>query len=155
MPPKDPAAALLSTLSTEAALVESPVIELMATLGWSTANLLQETPGPANPTGRLSLKAPFLPARLSAALRKINPNLPQDAIQQAIDLLTQDRTVMLPIAANRAVAWLLLDGVPVQVKQSDGTQTDERVWLIDWRNPQANDFLLASQVWVHSTAVQR
>jgi type I restriction enzyme R subunit len=150
MPPKDPAAALLSTLSTEASLVEAPAIELMATLGWSTANLLQETPGPANPTGRLSLKTPFLPARLSAALHRINPGLPDDAIQQAIDLLTQDRTVMLPIAANRAVAWLLLDGVPVQVKQPDGTQTDERVWLIDWRNPQANDFFLASQVRVHS-----
>ena len=150
MPPKDPAAALLSTLSTEASLVETPAIELMATLGWSTANLLQEIPGPANPSGRLSLKTPFLPARLSAALHKINPTLPQDAIQQAIDLLTEDRTVMLPIAANRAVAWLLLDGVPVQVKQPDGTETDERVWLIDWRNPQVNDFFLAAQVRVHS-----
>ncbi|GEM_PF-4775300 len=84
MPTKDPAAALLSTLSTEASLVETPAIELMATLGWSTANLLQETLGPANPTGRLSLKSPFLPARLSAALHKINPTLPQDTIQQAI-----------------------------------------------------------------------
>ena len=155
MPPKDPATALLSTISTEACLVEAPAIELMAALGWSTANLLQETPGPANPTGRPSLKTPFLPARLSAALHKINPSLPEDAIQQAIDLLTQDRTVMLPIAANRAVAWLLLDGVPVQVKQPDGTQTDERVWLIDWRNPQANDFLLASQVWVQSDLYKR
>jgi hypothetical protein len=42
MVPKDPVIALVSSLSTEAALVENPAIELMSELGWSTANLLHE-----------------------------------------------------------------------------------------------------------------
>jgi type I restriction enzyme R subunit len=155
MAQKDPAASLLSTLSTEAGLVEAPAIELMATLGWSTANLLHEAPGPKNPTGRLSFKTPFLPAPLSASLRKINPALPAEALQQAIDLLTEDRSVMLPVAANRLVAWMLRDGIRVEVKQPDGTTKDERVQLIDWRNSSANDFFLASQTWVHSDLYKR
>jgi type I restriction enzyme R subunit len=155
MAPKDPVAALLSTLSTEAGLVEAPAIALMATLGWSTAHLLHEAPGPANPTGRPTFKIPYLPTRLWAALKKINPSLPAQALQDAIALLTEDRSVMLPIAANRQIAWLLRDGVPVQVKQPDGTHTDERVWLIDWRNPRANDFHLCAQTWIHSDLYHR
>jgi len=150
MAPKHPALSLLSALSTEGGLIEAPAIELMQALGWSTANLLNETPGLNNPTGRLSLKTPFLPARLAAALRVINPDLPEQALQDAIDTLTQDRSAMLPVAANREVARLLREGVAVEIRQPDGTVRDERVLLIDWRDAGKNDFFLAAQVWVHS-----
>ncbi|WP_234731322.1 type I restriction endonuclease subunit R [Acidocella facilis] len=150
MVPKDPLSSLVSSLSTEAALVENPAIELMGELGWSTADLLHEQPGPKNPTGRASFKTPFLPARLAAALRVINPDLPDQALADAIDTLTQDRSAMLPVAANREVARLLRDGVPVAIKQPDGPPKDERVWLIDWRDRSKNDFFLGSQLWVHS-----
>ena len=155
MVPKDPLTSLVSSLSTEAALVENPAIELMGGLGWSTANLLHEQPGPKNPTGRLSFKNPFLPARLAAALRAINPDLPDQALQDAIDTLTQDRSAMLPVAANREVARLLREGVPVASKQPDGPPKDERVWLIDWRDRHKNDFFLASQLWVQSDLYAR
>ena len=155
MAPKDPALSLVSALSTEAALVEEPAVELLWHLGWSTEKLLHETPGPANPTGRLSFKTPYLPARLNQALRRINPDLPDQALQDAIDTLTQDRAAMLPVAANREVARLLRDGVPVAIRQPDGSATDERVWLIDWRDRTRNDFLLASQVWIDSDLYRR
>ncbi len=155
MAPKDPALSLVSALSSEAALVEEPAVELLWHLGWSTEKLLHETPGPANPTGRLSFKTPYLPARLAQALRRINPDLPDQALRDAIDTLTQDRAAMLPVAANRDVAHLLRDGVPVTIRQPDGSATDERVWLIDWRDRTRNDFLLASQVWIHSDLYHR
>ena len=153
--PKKPAPALASTLSTEAALVEVPAIELMAELGWSTGTLVNETPGLTNPTGRLSLKSVFLPARLWSALRAINPGLPEPALQDAIDALTQDRSAMLPVAANREVARLLREGVSVTVKQPEGPPKDERVWALDWRNPAKNDFFLAAQVPIHSELYAR
>jgi type I restriction enzyme R subunit len=127
---KDPALSLISKISTEAGLVENPAIELMAGLGWSTGNLLHEEPGPNNPTGRASLRTPYLPVRLRAALRKINPDMPVEALQSAIDTLTDDRSAMLPVAANWEVARLLRDGVPVSIRQPDGPPRDERVWLI-------------------------
>ena len=69
--------------------------------------------------------------------------------------LTADRSAMLPIAANREVYRLLREGVPVQVQQEDGSLKAERVRLVDWVNVAANDFLLASQVWVASELYTR
>ena len=155
MAQRDTFSSILSSISTEDGLVEAPAIELLQELGWSCANLFHETPGPANPTGRLTFKTPFLPARMTAAVTQLNPGLPPEAIAAAIDTVTESRAVMLPMAANREVARLLRDGVPVQVKQPDGTFRDDRVWLVDWRNPRANDFFLASQMWVHSDLYTR
>jgi type I restriction enzyme R subunit len=153
--PKESASSLISTLSTEDGLVEAPAIELMQSLGWTCANLFHEKPGPNNPAERRSFKFPFLPARLWAAVRRLNPDLSDQAIQHAIDQLTENRAAMLPVAANREVAKLLRDGVPVSVRQTDGSFEDQRVWLIDWRNAENNDFFLGAQVWIESDLYKR
>ena len=52
-------------------------------------------------------------------------------------------------AANRDVWELLRDGVTVSVAdQERGGLKTERVRVIDWENPQANDFLLVSQMTI-------
>ena len=51
--------------------------------------------------------------------------------------------------ANREVLVLLRDGVKVQVPDRErGGLKDERVRVVDWENPAANDFLLVSQMTV-------
>ena len=155
MAQQDLPGSLLSSLSTEMGLVEVPAIDLMASLGWSTANLLHEAPGPQNPTGRLSLKNPFLPARLLAALRKINPKLSEQTLQDAIDVLTEDRSAMLSVARPGGPHRLLRDGVAVHLRQPDGSVKDDRARLIDWVTPANNDFFLGSQVWIASNLYKR
>jgi type I restriction enzyme, R subunit len=135
--------------------VETPGLDLLAQLGWSQANLMEEDLGPANPTGRQSFRDLVLPTRLRAALRKLNPSLPEEATQQAEIALTTDRSAMLPVAANREVYRLLRDGIAVQVRQNDGSLKDERVTVIDWTNPSSNDFFLGSQVWIESSLYKR
>ena len=54
--------------------------------------------------------------------------------------------------ANREVYGLLRYGVKVQPKMG---QHQETVWLIDWDNPQANDFALAEEVTVVGPNVKR
>ena len=140
---------------TELSLVEQPAIELLEELGWTHGDLMAEVPGPANPTGRLSWRETVLPARLRAALAQLNPRLPAEALQQAEVQLTTDRSAMLPVAANRALWRLLRDGVAVELRQPDGSVQPERVRVIDWLNPETNDFFLASQTWVASTLYRR
>ena len=140
---------------TELSLVEQPAIELLQELGWTHGDLMGEVPGPANPTGRLSWRETVLPARLRSALAGLNPGLPAEALQQAEAQLTADRSAMLPVAANRALWRLLRDGVAVELRQPDGSMQPERVRVIDWLNPDANDFYLASQTWVASTLYRR
>ena len=54
--------------------------------------------------------------------------------------------------ANREVYGLLRYGVKVQPKIGKHSET---VWLIDWDNPQANDFALAEEVTVAGSNVKR
>jgi type I restriction enzyme R subunit len=155
-PPSGPASPSLSgQLASEKALVEAPALELFEALGWTHGNLQGEEPGPANATGRLSFREVVLPARLRAALRRLNPTLPEEALKQAEAALVADRSAMLPVAANRELHTLLREGVPVELRQADGSLKPERVRVIEWTAPAANDFFLASQPWFASDLYKR
>jgi type I restriction enzyme R subunit len=98
---------------TEDQLVEQPAMRLFAELDWSIA---QPHPhlGPlpegeeARPWvdetglfGRETKGEVVLVSRLRAALERLNPALPPEAITAAVDELTRDRSAMSLEAANR------------------------------------------------------
>ncbi|WDF73934.1 type I restriction endonuclease subunit R [Novosphingobium sp. KACC 22771] len=149
------APSLSGVMASEEGAVEKPALALLAELGWTPINLMAEQPGPASPTGRTSFAQPHLPARLRAALLKLNPDLPLSAIEAAEARLTQDRSALSPVAANREVIALVVDGVQVQVKNDKGGYDDHRVRVIDWKDARNNDFVIANQVWVHGLLHKR
>ncbi|HEY4246905.1 MAG TPA: type I restriction endonuclease subunit R [Lacunisphaera sp.] len=139
---------------SEDQLVEQPAIGLFAELGWQVAAPPPAADGAgevrdAGLLGREMKSDVVLVPRLREALEKLNPTLPPEAIAAAIDELTRDRSAMLIVQANREVYELLKDGVRVSVADPGvagrGGQKIERVRVIDWSNPAANDFLLVSQ----------
>ncbi|HEP8278273.1 TPA: type I restriction endonuclease subunit R [Pseudomonas aeruginosa] len=139
----------LSSEYSEDGAVEQPALTLLQQLGWLHVNLMEEKPGLDNPTGRTSFQQAWLPARLRAALVKLNPGLPEEALKLAEEVLTQDRSALSPIAANRELYHLLRAGVRVEIKRpEDGKSETVTVRVIDWRDVAANDFLVASQVWI-------
>lgn len=150
MPPS-----LTGLVASEGGVVEKPAIALLEQLGWTPINLMNETPGAPNPTGRTSFHQSHLPKRLRAALVKLNPELPLAAIDAAEVQLTQDRSALSPVAANRGVIGLVVNGVQVQVKNDDGGYDDHRVRVIDWHDARANDFVVANQVWIHGLLHKR
>lgn len=146
----------LSSEFSEDGAVEQPALTLLQQLGWLHVNLMEEKPGPDNPTGRTSFHQAWLPARLRAALAKLNPGLPAEALKLAEEVLTQDRSALSPIAANRELYHLLRAGVRVEVKRpGDGKSETVTVRAIDWRDVAANDFLVASQVWIEGLLHKR
>ena len=87
-----------------------------------------------------------LVSRLRAALERLNPALPPEAITAAVDDLTRDRSAMSLEAANREVYLLLKEGIKVSVPDRErGGQKSERLRVVDWEHPANNDFLLVSQ----------
>jgi type I restriction enzyme R subunit len=131
---------------TEDQLVEQPAIRLFASLGWQTVSALEETFGSGGTLGRETKGEVVLVERLRAALRKFNPTLPPDAISNAVDELTRDRSAMSLAAANREVYRLLKEGITVSVPDREhGGQRVERLRVMDWEHPENNDFLLVSQ----------
>ena len=81
--------------------------------------------------------------------------MPSEAIEQAVTEITKPRTAMHYARANEEIHALLRDRVEVSVRQPDGTTLPEKLAVIDWENPENNDFLLVSQLWVHSDLYHR
>lgn len=136
----------MSHAFSEDQLVEQPAIGLFADLGWQTLSAMEETFGTSGTLGRETKSETVLAARLRAALCKLNPALPAEAITTAIDELTRDRSAMLAEAANRETYLLLKEGITVSVPDHEhGGQKIERLRVVDWEQPQNNDFLLVSQ----------
>lgn len=134
---------------SEDALVEQPAIELLQTLGWQTLNAFHEfEQAGGSPLGRETRSEVVLAARLRAALQKLNPTLPGEALAQACEELIRDRSRLSLTQANREVYDLLKHGVRVRRLDPEGGETVDVVRVIDWHHPADNDFLLASQCWI-------
>ena len=147
---------------SEDTLVERPAIALFGQLGWETANCFDEvfgdaaTAGPGRPyLGRETPAEVVLRPRLAAALARLNPDLPPEALALAVEELCRDRSALSPVEANREIYDLLRDGVKVRWHADDGDETVETVRVIDWEHPDRNDFFLASQFWITGEIYKR
>lgn len=78
---------------TEDQLVEQPAIALLAELGWTTVNALDEVLGLEGTFGRETKSDVVLTAHLRAALVRLNPDAPAEAITAAIDQVVVDRSL--------------------------------------------------------------
>ena len=134
---------------TEDSLVEQPAIQLFAELGWETLVASDEVMGASGTLGRETKSEVVLAVRLRNVLARLNPLLPPEAINAAVDELSRDRSAMTPAAANRELWALMRDGVKVSVPDAaKGGVKTERVRVVDWDDPAANDFLLVSQMTI-------
>ena len=133
---------------SEDTLVEQPAIALFESLGWETGNLYAEWTSSSSSEGRQTQQDVVLEGRLQAALSRLNPDLPNEAINLVVEELARDRSKLLPVNANQEAYRLLKDGVPVPVTDEHGHNTLRVAKVIDWGNVEENDFFLASQFWV-------
>ena len=62
---------------------------------------------------------------------------------------------MIPVDANRDFYQSLKEGIKVTFSDDDGVQCTDTVKIIDWSEPDRNDFFLASQFWVAGELHQR
>jgi type I restriction enzyme R subunit len=133
---------------TELKLIEQPAIDLFAELGYEACDCYHERFGPNGKLGRETKHDVVLIPRLRASLNRLNPGLPPDSIDEAVETIARDRSAMHPVHANQDVWELLREGVKVSVKDERGDERTETARVIDWNEPANNDFLLASQFWI-------
>ena len=134
---------------SEQELIEQPAIELLKKLGWEHINALYETIGPSGTLGRDNQSEIILQSRLLVAFKRLNPSLPPEAYNLALEELTRDRSRLSMPSANREIYHLLRNGVKVHIPDPEGGgEQVETVRLIDWDNHANNDFLLVSQFWL-------
>ena len=130
-------------------LVEHSAIELLEELGWNHRNCFDEFNQGRSSLGRENKGEVVLTTKLRSALQRLNPDASNPAIDDAIEQLTRSRAVMSPAEANCKIYRLLKDGVNVTITDpDDDVETDETLKVIDWDNPENNDFFLATQFWI-------
>lgn len=88
-----------------------------------------------------------LSGRLRDAIDQLNPNMPPEAREDACRKVLRADSPSL-VAGNRAFHAMLRDGVQVEYRRADGSIAGDRVRLIDFDNPDNNDWLAVNQFTV-------
>ena len=89
----------------------------------------------------------MLAGRLRAALARLNPELPAAAQDDAFRKLTRPDKPTL-VANNHALHRLLVDGVTVEYTRRDGSIAGAQARVLDYDDPDANDWLAVNQFTV-------
>ncbi|WP_430258280.1 type I restriction endonuclease subunit R [Neorhizobium sp. IRS_2294] len=127
-------------------LVEEVVLGTLQELGYVYQPSQVISPDGSAPA-RLAYGDVLLSKMLAAAVERLNPNVPADAREQAIRQLSITETPSL-IEENRRIHRLITEGVDVEFGIGDGEVKGDKVWLIDFENPENNDFLVTNQFTV-------
>lgn len=106
----------------------------------------RETFGPAGMLGRASEREVVLVRDLLAALGRLNPTLPQAAIDEAMAKLTHHDYSRSLLQHNQAFYKLIRDGVPVSYRDGQGTLRHAQARVIDFRESANNRFLAVREL---------
>lgn len=133
-------------MSLNESTVEEAALEWLEALGYSIGH------GPHLASGepaaeRDSFAEVILIPRLRAAIQRINPNIPEEACEEALRKVLRLATPSLA-QTNRAFHKMLRDGVEVEYRRPDGSIAGDHVQLVDFNNVQANDWLAVNQFTV-------
>jgi type I restriction enzyme R subunit len=108
---------------------------------------IAETISPfGRPEKRTSYGDVVLRHTLEQAIKRLNPVVPKTARQEALKAALSVYSPQL-IDANEAFHKMLAEGVPVTVMK-DGQERGEKVWLVDFQNPENNLFFAINQFTV-------
>ena len=123
--------------------VESAALDWLENQGWSVAHGPNIAPGVTG-AERIDYGEVLLEQRLRDALARLNPDLPAEALNDAFRELTRPEGATLE-ARNHAFHRLLVDGVTVEYRESDGEIRGAQARVVDFDDPTNNDWLAVNQ----------
>ena len=137
---------LVAMTTINESIVEEAALEWLAGLGWQVAHGPDIVPDTPN-AERSDYDQVALERRLRDALAELNPALPAAALDDAFRKLTHPEGPTLE-ARNRAFHRMLVDGVTVEYRTSDGDIRGAQARVVDFDNPSSNDWLAVNQFTV-------
>ena len=126
--------------------VEQAALEWLSGLGWQVLHgpdIAPETPN----AERGDYEQAVLDRRLRDALAELNPALPSSALDDAYRKLTHPEGSTLE-TRNRAFHRMLVNGVEVEYRDTDGRVRGDQVRVIDFEIPDKNNWLAVNQFTV-------
>jgi type I restriction enzyme, R subunit len=134
----------MATITEDA--VEQVALEWLGDLGYEVLHGPDIAPDGSTPE-RSTHGDVVLVERLRGALERINPSLPEEAIDEVIKKVLDSVTPSL-VEENRRLHLMMTDGVDIEVQEADGSIAGRKAWLVDFDDPGQNDWLAVNQFTV-------
>ncbi len=112
--------------------LEDWMMEKLAGLGYAVASGAEISPEKRNPERRNFHEA-ILRKTLESAVRQLNPQLPDGAVQEVMARVTDEVYAGDLMAENRRLHGLMTGGVPITYF-SQGEERSDRARLVDWND---------------------
>jgi len=127
-------------------IIEDTALAWYSELGYATLYGGEIAPGePA--AERTYYNEVILVGRLLDALARLNPSIPAQALEEAVRKVTHPETTSL-LVNNHSFHRMLVNGVDVEYRSSDGRIVGDRARLIDFHVLENNDWLAVNQFTV-------
>ena len=129
-----------------------------AALDWLRGLGYNVIAGPDMPPAPHALRESYadvvFPSTLRGALGRVNPNLPGEALDDAFRRLTRPEGSTLE-ARNRAIHRMLVDGITVEYRNTEGAVRGAQAQVLDFNDPDRNDWLAINQFTVTENKHER
>ena len=126
--------------------VETAALEILSELDYKILYGPDIAPDGISPE-RQNYSDVILVERLKNAIDRINPDIPQEAREEAVKKILRTESPQL-IINNQSFHKKLVEGIDVEYRRKDGKLTNDKVWLFDFKNPPNNEFLAVNQFTV-------
>ena len=125
-------------------------------LGWDVQFAYNtEVLGKNGTFGRTSYHEILLTRYFQNALRRLNPWMTDSQLSEAQKTLESRLSTASLLQVNEEKYFLLRDGVPVTVKKPNGQPETKRAAVIDFQNPENNEFLAIKELKIQGDLYRR
>lgn len=125
-------------------------------LGWDVQFAYNtEILGKDGTFGRESYKQILLLRYFREALKKFNPWINENQIDEAQKLLESRLSTSSLLQVNEGKYFLIRDGIPVTVKKPNGQTEPKKAMVIDFQDPDNNYFLAIKELKIHGDLYRR
>lgn len=125
-------------------------------LGWDVQFAYNtEVLGKNGTFGRTSYHEILLTRYFQNALRRLNPWMTDSQLSEAQKTLENRLSTASLLQVNEEKYFLLRDGIPVTVKKPNGQPETKRAAVIDFQNPENNEFLAIKELKIQGDLYRR
>ncbi len=133
--------------------VEEICLDYFSELGWQVRYGPSIAPGEFA-SERLNYREVVLVETLRRQISQLNPGLTTEQVDTVVATVIRPESADL-MAENWRIHDLVVGGVPIEVRDGAGEIRHELASLIDFANPEANDFVAVNQFRVEGDATPR
>lgn len=125
-------------------------------LGWDVQFAYNtEVLGKNGTFGRTSYHEILLTRYFQNALRRLNPWMTDSQLSEAQKTLESRLSTASLLQVNEEKYFLIRDGIPVTVKKPNGQPETKRAAVIDFQNPEKNEFLAIKELKIQGDLYRR